>query len=1427
MTHRHLRAFVSSRMQELAEERDAVREALKALYVNAFVYEADAGARPDSARSTYLSEIDDSDLYIGLFWTGYGAYTIEEYEHARRLRRPCLIYEKRTGVAAARTPELQSFLDRISAVETGHTIAWFDTAEELRTLVASDVARWLASVVRGAGRGGVPFQAPPLSDRHVPRPELIAELRARLLPERVGGRPRARVAVLHGLGGSGKTSLARELAHDAAVLGALPHGVLWVSLGQHPDLRQRLADWGRALGEGEVGMVGYPDVETGTARLRALLLERACLLIVDDAWDADHVKAFDAGGPDCLLVVTTRQGTIAAELHAERIAVPPMDEAVALRVLAKRAGEIAAADLASAKRIASDVGHLPLALDLIAAQVSRLGSWTMLLEAWRERGPRLLVRSRGAAGREDNLLDSIELSIGALPAEDRSRFFQLGVFDEDTPFPASPAAALWDLSAFDASDLLADLVDRALLREERDAGASSFSLHDLLHDVTRDQLGDGGLASAHALLLDGYRRRCAEGWPSCADDGYLHGHLAGHLIGAGRRDELYALIDEPWLRAQFRRSYAHRDFARDVERMIEAASAEQPARLAEEVRGSVIYATLGSLARHVPPAMLALLVRLGQIERATGMASMLADARERVDALLAIAGALERTGDEERARAVAADAIDASHGVPDGTLEQERRRDVLARLAPPAARAGRLPQWRAVVDTTGGAMMPVHGAAARRRVLADSAAALAEAGFAVEAEAIVTELTAGDGDATDAVAPLCSLAWSAASPAAARDFADRALALAAAQDAGRGRDSDLLVCAHTLFGLGREADALQTIDGLATSWYRTHGHAAAARSAATDRPQVAAEHAARSLAAVRALVAEGDPADAAHALSETFDAHLLAGDAALSAAVTVALELEASPLGFLAVSAAARALASAGRHAEGLALAQRLDPQYRHGAIGAIAAGLALDGDFAGSAGLIDTIPRHYRGPALVQLGLAQLGAGRVDEALATLWDPALSTGHRVQALTQVAEAMLERGQRAETADVLAATLASCEVAGDLGGVAELLSAMAEALNEHGRSEQAHALAMSAASFARRAGDFERVGASLSSGLALIGCGDAAAAAELIDALPAPAERLFPTLVCAGRLARDGHVDESRRWAERSTALVAGAASDAERRRAASWLAELRARLGDHAAAREALAGAEAGLDALPAWSRFDVLAEVAVPAARLGDHTRALDLLRAADALIEQETNQLMTVSARRATVVQRLLSIERHEEALALAREIPMERARAETLTAVAASRSKKDPQHARMLLDEAVALIRSKTFGHERALALAGAATALHELGMAEGVAAAREAATLAESASVDAVIRSELRRIVARALHDCGARTEALALWRADLAASRTAGRARTLLGVAAGVPLLADVDDGATLERTAAGLIAAEAWWSGVPTAEPTAAVGAV
>ncbi len=137
-----MRVFVSSSMDELASERKAIKEALDELKIEAWLFEVGAGARPETIKEVYQRELARADLYIGLFWKRYGAYTIDEFEYAQILDKDCLIYEKHTDLEN-RTPALQKFLDKIGAVQTGLTLNRFDSPEEVSTLVKQDVVQWL------------------------------------------------------------------------------------------------------------------------------------------------------------------------------------------------------------------------------------------------------------------------------------------------------------------------------------------------------------------------------------------------------------------------------------------------------------------------------------------------------------------------------------------------------------------------------------------------------------------------------------------------------------------------------------------------------------------------------------------------------------------------------------------------------------------------------------------------------------------------------------------------------------------------------------------------------------------------------------------------------------------------------------------------------------------------------------------------------------------------------------------------------------------------------------------------------------------------------------------------------------------------------------------------------------------------------------
>ena len=133
-----LRAFVSSTLQELAEERLAARDAILQLRLAPVLFEL--GARPHPPRDLYRAYLDQSHIFIGIYWQKYGwvapGETLSGLEDEYRLSgsKPKLIYIK--APAPEREPRLKDLLEQIKNTAS---YKYFATAAELRELIANDL----------------------------------------------------------------------------------------------------------------------------------------------------------------------------------------------------------------------------------------------------------------------------------------------------------------------------------------------------------------------------------------------------------------------------------------------------------------------------------------------------------------------------------------------------------------------------------------------------------------------------------------------------------------------------------------------------------------------------------------------------------------------------------------------------------------------------------------------------------------------------------------------------------------------------------------------------------------------------------------------------------------------------------------------------------------------------------------------------------------------------------------------------------------------------------------------------------------------------------------------------------------------------------------------------------------------------------------
>jgi len=462
----------------------------------------------------------------------------------------------------------------------------------------------------------IPFQAPPLPRYFVPRPEVSRALIDGLMTQ---APPDALVvSAVHGLGGVGKTTLVAALAHDPAVQACFPDGVLWVTLGQQPDVLSLLSGWIQALGDRD-----FYSPLTGSAsnHLRTLLREKACLLVVDDAWQADHVRPFLMGKGRCHVLVTTRDATLARKVGAHLYDLDVMTEAEALSLLEARLGPLDG-DREPAAALARELGYLPLALELAAAQVEAGVSWTELLDAFRQELADLSALDLDEPTyRNESLRLSFGLSLDGLPdgggglsPDDRQAFGWLGVLPEDARLNPAMAATLWDGTGTNARKRLRRLREKALLKP---VGDDRYTLHDLLHDQARLRLAEQmPLPEAHAGLLDRYRRKVIYGqWHRLPDDGYIHKHLTWHMEQAGQPEAIHALLQletpegcNAWYTAceALGQIAGYLDDVRRAWRLTdsEALPEEKGRGVGKAVRYALITSSINSLAGEIPPALL-------------------------------------------------------------------------------------------------------------------------------------------------------------------------------------------------------------------------------------------------------------------------------------------------------------------------------------------------------------------------------------------------------------------------------------------------------------------------------------------------------------------------------------------------------------------------------------------------------------------------------------------------------------------------------------------------------------------------------------------------------------------------------------------------------------------------------------------------------
>lgn len=452
-----LRVFVSSTMQELAAEREAIKKAILELHLIPVLFEL--GARPHPPRDLYTAYLQQSHLFIGVYWQQYGwvgpGMTVSGIEDEFNLSRnmPRLIYIKEP--APERAEGLKKMIGAIQNANVSYKT--FASPDDLHTLVQNDLAILLTERFEQSGGTRVKRLNTDELNQQMSIPPTVLIGREKVVQEIIGMLEHEdyHLVTVTGIGGIGKTRVALEVARQLKSKNTMQ--VCFVPL----DSIEHAEDVPAAILR-----KAFPEAQaTGSPLqlLAQLLTEKKAVLVLDNFEQIIEahfvISELLQHCPQLKILITSRevlrisgeteyalrplelyQSTNTTQVPAFEDLSPAVQLFVTHARLFRHNFQLTPGNYGTVVRICHTLDGIPLAIELAAARM-QLFSPAQLLPRLEKRFDLLKTSKHDAPARHQTLKAMIDWSFNLLSPEEQRLFCLLSVFSGGGSLDAVDAVA--------------------------------------------------------------------------------------------------------------------------------------------------------------------------------------------------------------------------------------------------------------------------------------------------------------------------------------------------------------------------------------------------------------------------------------------------------------------------------------------------------------------------------------------------------------------------------------------------------------------------------------------------------------------------------------------------------------------------------------------------------------------------------------------------------------------------------------------------------------------------------------------------------------------------------------------------------------------------------------------------------------------------